>query len=113
MEKLTLINRKRQKNKQSKHETQDVSIIKYPHLMKLDIAATLKDCREQFLADTKMCLPNGIHVYMNYPLVREVTRNFRRNITRSNCEKINDIYFCNKFTFPEHFKGCFPHAKIF
>ncbi|CAF3414717.1 unnamed protein product [Rotaria sp. Silwood2] len=115
MEKLTLINNKRQNNKQfgkSKYRNQDLSIIQYPYLIELDLCKAQKDYYEQFLFDTKTCLPNNICVNMDYRLVKKVTRNFRRNTTRSNCAKMVFIHFRKKSKFPEHLKDYFPHARI-
>ncbi|CAF3862119.1 unnamed protein product [Rotaria magnacalcarata] len=85
MEKLILINNKRQNNKQfrkSKNINQDLSIIEYPYLIELDLSKAQKDYYEQFLFDIKTCLPNNIRVNMDYRLVKKVTRNFRRPTTR-------------------------------
>ena len=63
MEKLTLNNYKPQNNKQcrkSKNDNQDLSIIKYPHLTKLNLYEAHDDYVEQFLVDTKTCLPNNV-----------------------------------------------------
>ncbi|CAF4418073.1 unnamed protein product, partial [Rotaria sp. Silwood2] len=115
MEKLTLINNKRQNIKQlgkSKNKNQDLSIIEYPYLIELDLSKAQKDYYEQFLFDTKTCLPNNVRVNMNYRLVKKVTRNFRRNTTRSNCAKMVLVCFLKESKFPEHLKDYFPHAQI-
>ncbi|CAF4062341.1 unnamed protein product [Rotaria sordida] len=115
MENLTVINHKRQKNKQFRkliNENQEFSIIKYPHLIHLDFAQTSKDYHKQFLFDNKICLPNGVTVRMDYQIAKKVTRNFRRKTTRTNCAKFSRIFFSNKSTFPDHFQDYFPHAKI-
>ncbi|CAF4505801.1 unnamed protein product, partial [Rotaria sp. Silwood2] len=85
MEELTVNNQKRQINKRfrkSKNENQDLPIIKYHYLKKLNLTNNCKDYYEQFLLDTKTCLPVGVSIDMNYELVKKVTRNFRRNTTR-------------------------------
>ena len=115
LEKLTLDNRKVQKNKQLrkfKNKNENFSIIQYPYLLKLDIAQTHKDYYEQFLFDTKTCLPNNISIKLNYRLTKKVTRNFRRNTTRSNCAKMRFVGFLDQSTFPDHLKDYFPHADI-
>jgi hypothetical protein len=101
------MNRQRQKNK-----NKNLSIINYPRLIELNLTETNKDYHEQFLFDTKTCLPNDVRVRMDYRLVKKVTRNFRRNKTRNNCAKISYVLFSNKSKFPEHLKDYFPHAKI-
>jgi hypothetical protein len=115
LEKLTLINQKRQKNKQfrkSNYQNQNLSIIEYPYLIKLDLSEAHKDFHEQFLFDNKTCLPNNIRVDMYYPLVKKVTRNFRRNTTRSNCAKMSSVFFYCKSKFPDHLKDYFLQAEI-
>ncbi|CAF2099029.1 unnamed protein product [Rotaria magnacalcarata] len=129
MEKLCVCNEKRQINKQfrkSKNENQDLSIIKYPYLKELDLIHSCIDYHAQFLLDTKTCLPFDVRVSMQYELLKKVTRNFRRNTTRSNCAKMNCVYLCTKVEFsgyfdnfsprkpqfPEHIKDYFPRAKI-
>ncbi|CAF4063234.1 unnamed protein product, partial [Rotaria sp. Silwood1] len=115
LKKLTLINQKPQNNKQlrkSKSQNQNLSIIQYPYLLKLNISKAHKDYHEQFLFDNKTCLPNNVRVSMNYRLVKKVTRNFRRITTRSNCAKMNFVIFIQKSKFPDHLKDYFPHAQI-
>ncbi|CAF0927994.1 unnamed protein product [Rotaria sordida] len=116
LEKLTVINQQRQNNKRfrkSKNENEDLLIVKYPHLIQLNLSEAHKDYHEQFLFDTKTCLPNDVRIRIDYRLVKKVTRNFRRNTTRSNCAKLSYIVFRNKLKFPEHLKDYFPHAHIY
>ncbi|CAF1566472.1 unnamed protein product, partial [Rotaria sordida] len=115
MEKLTVINRTQQINKQcrkSKHQNQKFSIIKYPNLIELDLHQTHKDYHRQFLFDIITCLPDNVYVCMDYRLTKKVTHNFRRNITRNNCSKIGNVFFYYKSKFPEHLKDYFPRACI-
>jgi len=115
LEKLILVNQKRQNNKRLKnstYENKDLSIIKYPCLVHLDLTKAHKDYHEQFLFDTKTCLPNDVSVYMDYQRMKKVTRNFRRNTTRSNCAKMSYVFFCNRLTFPEHLRDYFPNINI-
>ncbi|CAF1467107.1 unnamed protein product [Rotaria sordida] len=129
VEYLTVVNEKRQIDKRfrkTKNEVQNLLIIQYPYLKYLNLIDTCIDYHEQFLCDTKMCLPFDVNVYMNYKIVRKVTRNFRRNSTRSNCAKMGYVYlsreakccgslnefFCPKLQFPEHIQDYFPHAQI-
>ncbi|CAF1213438.1 unnamed protein product [Rotaria sordida] len=115
MEILIVVNEKRQNNKQfrkSKNENQDLSIIEYPRLIQLDLFKAHKDYYEQFLYDTKTSLLNDLSLYTTYPIMQKVTRNFRRNATRTNCSKITYLYFYIKSTYSEHLKEYFPHAKI-
>jgi hypothetical protein len=110
LEKLTLKNQKRQNNKQV--QNQHSSIIKYPHLIELNLSETHQDYHKQFLFDTKTSLPNNVRAWMNYLSVKKVTRNFRRNTTRTNCAKIICVHFRKKLKYPEHLKDYFPNAQI-
>ena len=111
LEVLTVINKKGQNEKRCK-ERKDLSVIKYPRLLHLDLITAHEDYHEQFLSDTKTSLPNGLYVAMDYQFARKVTRNFRRNSTRSNCAKINCVSFYRKLPYPEHLTDYFPCAKI-
>jgi hypothetical protein len=128
MEDLTVVNKQQQIKRfiESKNENQDLTIIKYPHLKRLYLVDTCEDYHEQFLFDTKTCLPFDICVFMDYELVKKVTSDFRRNTTLSNCAKMNYVCLSRKMEFPtysnnfcgrkqllpEHVKDYFPHAKI-
>ncbi|CAF0921360.1 unnamed protein product [Rotaria sp. Silwood1] len=113
MEKLTLVNRKQQNNKQCrKSKNQNFSIITYPHLIELDLHKTHKDYHRQFLFDITTCLPDNVRVCVDYRLMKKVTHDFRRNITRNNCSKISYVFFYYKSEFPEHLKDYFPRARI-
>jgi hypothetical protein len=92
MEDLSVRNQERQINKRFRKSdsiNRHLSIIKYPYLKRLDLINANIDYYEQFLFDTKTCLPFDVHVNMYYRLVKQVTRNFTRSRTRSNCAKIN------------------------
>lgn len=66
MKKLTVINGKAQKeNKQCiklENENENFSIIEYHHLTDLVLIEAHEDYVEEFLLDTKTCLPNGVHL---------------------------------------------------
>ncbi|CAF4992515.1 unnamed protein product [Rotaria sp. Silwood1] len=115
LQKLTVVNRKRQNNKAFRTQNnanENISIIRYPHLTELDLTAAHIDYVKQFFFDTKTCLPNNVFLIIDYQLMKKTTRNFRRNLTRSNCAKLNCILFYRKLTFPEHFQDYFPHTNI-
>jgi hypothetical protein len=128
MEKLAVRNHQRQINKQFRKSTnvnQHLSIIKYPYLKQLYLIDTCTDYYEQFLFDTKTCLPFDVHVYMQYGLVKQVTHNFTRSRTRINCAKINYVNLCREMEYAgysddfsagkqqrEHVKAYFPHTQI-
>ncbi|CAF2641682.1 unnamed protein product [Rotaria sp. Silwood2] len=66
LEKLTVVNQKRQHNKSfriSKNFNENLSIIEYPHLNELDLTAAHIDYVKQFLFDTKTCLPNNVFLF--------------------------------------------------
>ncbi|CAF3281202.1 unnamed protein product [Rotaria sp. Silwood2] len=66
MKKLSLCNRKPQKN-----DNQQWSIIEYPYLITLDIVQTHENYVEQFLNSTKTCLPNNHPEFFQYEKVND------------------------------------------
>ncbi|UJR09953.1 hypothetical protein I4U23_014176, partial [Adineta vaga] len=62
---LTVINEKAQYDKRSStsnDNNEHLPIIEYPHLTKLDLIEGHHDYIEQFLLDTKTCLPNDVYL---------------------------------------------------
>jgi len=110
LKKLTVVNRKRQNNKlfkTSKNDNQDLLIIKYPRLTEFILFNTHIDYVEQFLFGTKTCLPYHLCLRADYGRAKKITRNFRRNLTRSNCAKLDCVVFVRALKFPEHLKDYF------
>ncbi|CAF0748358.1 unnamed protein product [Rotaria sp. Silwood1] len=111
LEKLCVRNYERQMYKEcskSINGKQHLSIIKYPYLKQLNIICPCKDYHEQFLFDTKTCLPFDVRVSMYYKRVKQMTCNFTSNGTRNNCAKMNyaNLYIGIKIVGdPENFCG--------
>ncbi|CAF4758939.1 unnamed protein product, partial [Rotaria sp. Silwood2] len=81
MKRLAIINKKAQKYKQRKklkNINQDLFVIKYSHLKRLILDEAHDDYVEQFLLDTKTCLPYGVDLYVDYKPLKRVTYNFKR-----------------------------------
>ncbi|CAF4241072.1 unnamed protein product, partial [Rotaria sp. Silwood2] len=95
MKSLSVMNDKPQKNKlhsRPKKNNQDLPIIKYPHLVKLDLTDAHDDYIEQFLVDWQTSLSNIVRLSVCYRPLLRVTRNFTRNTTQFNCTKV--IHSC-------------------
>ncbi|CAF1558949.1 unnamed protein product [Rotaria sp. Silwood1] len=74
IEELTLNNQKPRENKQctkSKDVEQDFSIIKYPHLIYLNLYKAHEDYIELFLDHTKTYLPNNMDLATDYELLKK------------------------------------------
>ena len=110
---LTVTNEKQQqKNKQCGKSTDDnqyLPIIQYPHLKDLYLQTVHEDYIEQFLIDTKICLPKNVHLLANTQLLIKVTHNFTRDATRMNCSKITYNYDGTICQLPKHCKDYFLH----
>ncbi len=76
------------KNKRINDVNENFSIIRYPHLTELDLLEAHDDHVEQFLIDTKTCLPNNVYLWIHYRILKKITHDFNRNETRINCSKI-------------------------
>ncbi|CAF4881718.1 unnamed protein product [Rotaria sp. Silwood1] len=111
---LSLKNSKPQNNKlyrESKNDNQDFSIIKYPYLTNLTLYFAHDDYIEEFLVDTKVCLPdNAVHLNIDYEQLNRVTHNFTRDITRINCAKLGSLCL-NGRRLPNYAKDYFPMYK--
>jgi hypothetical protein len=111
MKKITVINEKPQNDKLDDCN-QHLSIIEYPHLSQLDLVDAHGDYIEQFLVDTKTCLPNSVYLAVDYHVMRRVTQHFTRNTTRINCTKLRSLSLIGKSRIPKYAKQYFPHTKI-
>jgi hypothetical protein len=109
MKKLTLINEKPQNNRKSKN----LSIIKYSCLLELNLSKAHDDYIEQFLVDTKTCLPNKVHLHIDYRPLKRVTNKFTRDATRFNCAKLHCLVLDKKFPIYQRLRDYFPQTKIF
>jgi hypothetical protein len=115
VDKLSLINRQSQKQKQSSqlmNDNQNFSIVKYCYLTKLNIRNVHDDYIEEFLLNTKTYLQNNIILDIDYKSLQRVTHNFTRDDTRINSDKINEIYLCEDIKYSKSLYDCFPSAKI-
>ncbi|CAF1113641.1 unnamed protein product [Rotaria sordida] len=111
---LTITNQKGQNNKQyrkSNNNNEDL-LIRYPYLKYLDFKQTHNDYIEQFLLDTKTCLPYDIVLFTDFKSLQRVTHNFTRNATRVNCSKMRYICLDRISRFPKHFKNYFLDTEI-
>ncbi|CAF1483931.1 unnamed protein product [Rotaria sordida] len=111
---LTITNQKGQNNKQyrkSNNNNEDL-LIRYPYLKYLDFKQTHNDYIEQFLLDTKTCLPYDIVLFTDFKSLQRVTHNFTRNATRVNCSKMRYICLDRISRFPKHFKNYFLDKEI-
>ncbi|CAF3075246.1 unnamed protein product, partial [Rotaria sp. Silwood2] len=77
---------------ENEHENENFSIVEYHHLTELGLIQTHEDYVEEFLLDIKTRLPNGVHLRIDYQLLKKVTDNFQRDAIRINCSKINYFY---------------------
>ncbi|CAF1544012.1 unnamed protein product, partial [Rotaria sordida] len=68
------------------------SIIEYPHLTTLDVQYAHGDYVEQFLNETKTFIPCLTKFLVSGDHLKAVTKDFRREETRRNCAKANDIF---------------------
>ncbi|CAF1512487.1 unnamed protein product [Adineta ricciae] len=113
MNRLTVTNQCSQKRKQSMDINENLEIIRYDHLLELDIGRCHDDYTEQFLLHTKTFLHDSISLIVDAESLERVTQNFTRNQTRTNCEKVNEIFFygTKKYSI-ESLRDYFPFVEI-
>ncbi|CAF1409566.1 unnamed protein product [Rotaria sordida] len=112
MSRLTLINDCSQNSKQTININQNFGIIRYYHLIELDIRRCRDDYTEEFL-NRKTYLHNSISLHINVESFARITQNFTRNEIRINCSKVNEIFLYgeNKYSI-QSLQNYFPFAKI-
>lgn len=115
MRELTVKNKKAQENKLYKtlnNNNQDLTIIKYPHLIELDLIAAHDDYVELFLLNIKSNFSQNVSLSANYESLKRVTHNFERHATRINCSQIKlALYGCD-FQLSKHVKDYFLDVDI-
>ncbi|UJR09955.1 hypothetical protein I4U23_014178 [Adineta vaga] len=112
---LTLINEKAQYDKRSStsnDNNEHLSIIEYPHLTKLDLSEAHHDYIEQFLLDTKTCLPNDVYLVVQFEELKRMTHCFESNTTRTNCDKIRSLALIDVSAIPIYLRKYFPCTKF-
>ena len=107
LRKLTLINEKAQKNK-----NHHLSITEYPHLSYLSLMDAHDDYIEEFFLQTNTCLPDNLHVTVDYQGFKRVTQDFTSNATRNNCQKLRSLGLIESDQVPEYVKEYFPRTKF-
>lgn len=116
MKKLSIHNVQPQKNKlctESNKDNSNLLIVEYSHLAIVSFNKAHHDYAEEFLLDTKTCLPNN-HLLLNicYEKLKIITHNFTRASTQINCAKVKCLCLADVDEAPEHVKAYFPHTEI-
>jgi hypothetical protein len=112
LDKLHVINLELQSscniNSLSSNDSQSYSIAKYPHLTTLNVRRGNINNVEEFLNETKTCLPYLTKLITNYNDLKIVTKNFTREETRQNCTKIKELLLFNRLIQEKDFCPYFP-----
>lgn len=89
-------------------------IIRYSHLIEIDLAEAHEDYVEEFLNSTKMCLLDNVCLRLRYNLLKKVTADFTRDTTRINCSKIKILCLIpSRYTVDySKLKDYFPFAQF-
>ncbi|CAF1238976.1 unnamed protein product [Adineta ricciae] len=111
LEQLTVSNETPQEQKLNSNN-REFPIIQYPRLIELDFTNVHDDYIEQFLLDTKTCLPQNMTLYISYDSLKRVTRNFRRATMRVNCCQISNVLTYDKFPTSKRLTKYFLNAYI-
>ncbi|CAF0901915.1 unnamed protein product, partial [Rotaria sordida] len=87
---LSTVNQQKPTNELDEHE-QTFSIIKYSHLMTLDLISSHIDYSKQFLLKTS--LPRLSTLGIDYEHLVNITEDFTNNTARANCANLKNIIF--------------------
>ena len=86
-------------------------IIKYHHLIELDLASAHYDYYQQFLLHTKIYLSNNIDFWADYECLKRATHKFKQDAFGVNCAKIESLYIFGQTQLSNRLKKYFPNAK--
>ncbi|CAF1115087.1 unnamed protein product [Adineta steineri] len=106
LKKLRILNLEPQLPSSSTNEI--YSLIKYSHLSSLNILDVHVDYIEQFLNDTKTCLPCLNELTVDYNQLQIATENFTKDRTRFNCKNVEKLNIKQKNIELEDFYTYFP-----
>ncbi|CAF4153657.1 unnamed protein product [Rotaria sordida] len=96
-------------NREAQTDKQHLStLIRFPHLILLNLVMTHVDYAEQFLSDKKTDLPCLLDLCIEYESLIMVTNNFTNNATRLHCAKLKGLHINKPFVRPKHFHQYFP-----
>ena len=111
---LSLSNRKAQNDKEYRNskDNEDLPLIKYLHLHKLDLFDVHEDYLHLFLDHTKIFFPNCISLGIRYANLTRVTDHFTQDRMRINCAKVIQLSIYGNFDVSENLKRYFPHVEL-
>ncbi|CAF3980128.1 unnamed protein product [Adineta steineri] len=100
---------------QKKKNHGDSSTTTYFHLTELHLLFAHDDYIEEFLTDSKTCLPNTVDLTVEYKAIQRLTENFTRSTTQINCSKLIRLYLYedDDHIILDDMKHYFPRAEIF
>jgi hypothetical protein len=84
------------------------SIVKYHHLISLDIECVNTHYVEHFLNETKTHLPHLTELKVTYDTLKRVTKNFTRDETRRNCARVKRLIVEDARVYPKDVYQYFP-----
>ncbi|CAF1208313.1 unnamed protein product [Adineta steineri] len=96
------------KRKKSPNNIQADQIVKYPHLILLDIKGLNNDCIEQFLNETKTYLPCLTILRVSYEQLQITTEDFTREVTRKNCANVRRLITEREIVSSKNYHHYFP-----
>ena len=95
-------------NEPQKEKQQSMTLIKFSHLIVLNIASAHTDYAEQFLVDKYCQLPHLLNLSIGYESLARVTNNFTNDATRFTCSQLTSISINESFVLPKNFHQYFP-----
>ena len=95
----------------SKDNSEDLPLIRYLHLKKLDLIGAHQDYLNLCLDHTITSLPNYISLGINSVSLTRVTDHFTKDRMRINCGKVIRLRIYDKCEVSEDLKRYFPHVK--
>ncbi|CAF2983243.1 unnamed protein product [Rotaria sp. Silwood2] len=89
-------------------------VIKYHHLVEIDLINIHEDYVDEFLNNTKTCLADNVGLRVCYDSLEKKTNTFTRDATRMNCSKVDRLTLSGgPKNLDKNLKDYFSHAKFY
>jgi hypothetical protein len=88
-----------------------LTLIRFSHLLDLDVGLALLDYAEQYLCQRKTYLPLLYRLTIEYQTLLTITKNFTNDETRIKCSHLRTLVIREPFVRSENFHSYFPRCK--
>lgn len=108
---VTILSFDNRKGQNLKNNNIHYPLIRFPHLMELDLLDAHKHYVELFLDHTKTLLSNHVSLTVEYSRIRKLTDNFKNDRLRINCAKMTELSIPANIKHSQRLNAYFPRLQ--